>query len=160
MSHSASLAGEGGGQRHGDSAPGESRNHHADVGAEIRGYLLGLGLAAVLTAGSFVLSYSHLVYGPALGVALIVFAVAQIGIHLVFFLHLTTAPDNINNAMALAFGVLMMVLLIGGTLWIMNQMNANMMPMSSSMPMTPSMPTSPASPTMPMPMPPGMKMNP
>ncbi len=44
--------------------------------------------------------------GPAVDVALVVLAIAQIGIHLVFFLHLTTAPDHINNALALAFGLL------------------------------------------------------
>lgn len=131
-----------GAHRHGDSAPGESKQGGTDVAAGVRGYAIGLGLAALLTAGSFWLSYTHLVYGPGITVALIVFAVAQIGIHLVFFLHLTTSPDNTNNAMALAFGVLILLLLIGGTLWIMGHMNANMMPMNGmghAMPMSPAM---------------------
>ena len=115
-------------RRHGDTAPGEQREG-GDVGASVRTYLIGLALAAVLTAGSFALSYTKLVYGPGVGVALVVFALAQVGIHLIFFLHLTTAPDNINNAMALAFGTLIVVLLIGGTLWIMMHMNQNMMNM-------------------------------
>ncbi|MDX7953077.1 cytochrome o ubiquinol oxidase subunit IV [Lichenihabitans sp. Uapishka_5] len=118
-----------GASQHGDSAPGESKKDSADVPTAIRTYLIGLGLAVLLTAGSFGLSYTHLVYGPAIPIALIVFAVAQIGIHLVFFLHLTTSPDNINNALALAFGVLILLVLISGTLWIMGHMNANMMPM-------------------------------
>ena len=121
---------DSGAQRHGDSAPGESKKGGTDVASGVRAYAIGLGLATLLTAGSFWLSYTHLVYGPGIYVALIVFAVAQIGIHLVFFLHLTTSPDNINNAMALAFGVLILGLLIGGTLWIMGHMNANMMPMT------------------------------
>lgn len=125
-----------GAHRHGDSAPGEQKHGSTDIVAGVRGYLIGLGLAVLLTAGSFFLSYTHLVYGPAIPIALIVFAVAQMGIHLVFFLHLTTSPDNINNAMALAFGVLILVLLIGGTLWIMGHMNANMMPMGHGMPMS------------------------
>ena len=57
-------------------------------------------------------------------------AIAQMGIHLVFFLHLTSGPDNINNALALAFGVLIVFLVIAGTLWIMGHLNANMLPMS------------------------------
>ena len=121
---------DSGAHRHGDSAPGESKQGGTDVASGVRGYAIGLGLATLLTAGSFWLSYTHLVYGPGIYVALIVFAVAQIGIHLVFFLHLTTSPDNVNNAMALAFGVLILGLLIGGTLWIMGHMNANMMPMT------------------------------
>ena len=51
--------------------------------------------------------------------------------HLVFFLHLTTAPDNTNNVLALAFGVLIVVLVIGGSFWIMEHLNHNMMPMAS-----------------------------
>ncbi len=49
------------------------------------------------------------------------------GVHVVFFLHVTTGPDNVNNVMALAFGALIVLLVIGGSLWIMHAMNANMM---------------------------------
>jgi cytochrome o ubiquinol oxidase operon protein cyoD len=59
--------------------------------------------------------------------ALVVLAVAQIGAHLLFFLHITTAPDNTNSA--LAFGVLIVALIIGGSLWIMDNLNDRMMPM-------------------------------
>ena len=63
-------------------------------------------------------------------VALVVLAIAQMGIHLVFFLHVTSGPDNTNNVMALAFGVLIVFLVIAGNLWIMGHLNTNMMPMS------------------------------
>jgi cytochrome o ubiquinol oxidase operon protein cyoD len=56
-------------------------------------------------------------------------------VYLVFFLHVTTGPDNTNNVMALAFGVLIVVLLIGGSLWIMTNLNQNMMPMDQIMQM-------------------------
>jgi len=49
------------------------------------------------------------------------------GIHLVFFLHITTGPDNTNNVLALAFGVLIVALVIAGSLWIMTNLNENMM---------------------------------
>ncbi|MCJ2103505.1 cytochrome o ubiquinol oxidase subunit IV [Methylobacterium sp. E-046] len=115
------------GRRNGDTAPGEQRPR-ADVWSSVRTYLIGLVLAAILTAAAFATSYTGLIYGPGVPVALIVFALAQVGVHLVFFLHLTTAPDNINNAMALAFGALIVLLLIGGTVWIMLHMNQAMMP--------------------------------
>jgi cytochrome o ubiquinol oxidase subunit IV len=51
----------------------------------------------------------------------------------VFFLHITTGPDNVNNVMALAFGVLIVLLLIAGSLWIMAHLNHNMMPMDQMM---------------------------
>jgi cytochrome o ubiquinol oxidase operon protein cyoD len=64
---------------------------------------------------------------------LLVLAVAQIGVHLVFFLHITTAPDNTNNVLALAFGVLIVALIIAGSLWIMSHLNHNMLPMHQIM---------------------------
>jgi cytochrome o ubiquinol oxidase operon protein cyoD len=57
------------------------------------------------------------------------------GVHLVFFLHITTAPDNTNNVLALAFGVLIVALVIAGSLWIMDNLNENMMPMHQMMQM-------------------------
>jgi cytochrome o ubiquinol oxidase operon protein cyoD len=57
------------------------------------------------------------------------------GVHLVFFLHITTGPDNVNNVMALAFGVLIVLLLIVGSLWIMMHMNQDMLPMDQIMQM-------------------------
>jgi cytochrome o ubiquinol oxidase operon protein cyoD len=66
-------------------------------------------------------------------VALVVLAIAQMGVHLVFFLHITTGPENTNNVMALAFGVLIVLLVIGGSLWIMAHLNQNMMPMDQMM---------------------------
>ena len=62
-------------------------------------------------------------------------AIAQMGVHLVFFLHITTGPDNINNVLALAFGVLIVMLLVFGSLWIMAHLNHNMMPMEQLMQM-------------------------
>ena len=62
-------------------------------------------------------------------------AIAQMGVHLVFFLHITTGPDNTNNVLALAFGVLIVLLLIVGSLWIMYHLNHNMMPMDRIMQM-------------------------
>ena len=58
--------------------------------------------------------------------ALAALAMAQMGVHLAFFLHITTGPDNANNALALAFGVLIVGIVIAGSLWIMYHLNANM----------------------------------
>jgi cytochrome o ubiquinol oxidase operon protein cyoD len=56
-------------------------------------------------------------------------AIAQMGIHLVFFLHITTAPDYTNNVLALAFGILIVCLVVFGSLWIMVHLNHMMVPM-------------------------------
>jgi cytochrome o ubiquinol oxidase operon protein cyoD len=70
-------------------------------------------------------------------VALIVLAIAQMGVHLVFFLHITTGPDNTNNVLALAFGVLVVALTVVGSIWIMHHLTQNMMPMDQLMQMQP-----------------------
>jgi cytochrome o ubiquinol oxidase operon protein cyoD len=64
----------------------------------------------------------------AISLGLAVLAIAQMGIHLVFFLHITTGPDNTNNVLALAFGVLIVTVVVAGSLWIMSQLNDSMMP--------------------------------
>src|SRR5438067_245941 len=83
----------------------------------------------------FYVTGTRLIWSPAIPAALVVLAIAQIGVHLVFFLHITTAPDNTNNVLALAFGVLIVALVIGGSLWIMDHLNENMMPMHQMMQM-------------------------
>jgi len=83
------------------------RQGRNQIAAGIRNYLIGLGLAAALTIGSFwVASGTSLIYTPGVAMALAALAVAQMGVHLAFFLHITTGPDNTNNALALAFGAL------------------------------------------------------
>jgi cytochrome o ubiquinol oxidase operon protein cyoD len=116
----------------GDIAPGDA---HAEggVGARILGYLAGLALATLLTATSFFIAGTDLVWPPSIPVALVVLAIGQMGVHLVFFLHITSGPDNTNNVLALAFGVLIVMLVMGGSLWIMANLDHNMMPMDQMM---------------------------
>jgi len=106
----------------------------AESTANVLSYTAGLGLAIVLTIASFVVSQTNLLWAPGIPVGLIVLAFAQIGVHLVFFLHLGSGPDHTNNILALAFGVLIVFLVITGSIWIIANLNANMMPMSGNMP--------------------------
>ena len=102
--------------------------------ANVLSYTAGLGLAILLTIASFVVSQTNLLWAPGIPVGLIVLAFAQIGVHLVFFLHLGSGPDNTNNILALAFGLLIVFLVIAGSCWIMTNLSANMLPMSANMP--------------------------
>jgi cytochrome o ubiquinol oxidase operon protein cyoD len=118
-----------------DVAPGDEHADGGGVAQRVAGYLTGLGLAILLTATSFFVAGTDLVWQPSIPVALVVLAIAQMGVHLVFFLHITTGPDNTNNVLALAFGVLIAILVMGGSLWIMANLNHNMMPMNQIMQM-------------------------
>ncbi len=106
-------------------APGEP---HDSMLSETLSYVVGLGLALLLTGVSFWVASTTSLWGPGVATGLVVLAIAQMGVHLVFFLHITSGPDNTNNVLALAFGVLIVFLVMIGTIWIMGHMNANMGP--------------------------------
>ena len=114
-----------------DSAPGEDTEHPASPTAGIRGYIIGAVLALLLTGASFYVAGSGLIWAPGIPVALVALAIAQMGVHLVFFLHVTSGPDNTNNVLALAFGVLIVALVLVGSLWIMAHLNHNLMSMDA-----------------------------
>ena len=97
--------------------------------ANVLSYTVGFGFAVLLTIASFVVSQTNLLWAPGIPVGLIVLAFAQIGVHLVFFLHIGSGPDHTNNILALAFGLMVAFLVIAGSCWIMANLNANMMPM-------------------------------
>ena len=114
-----------------DRAPGDASalpdvEEGSSAGALI--YSMGLALAVILTAMSFWVANTSLLWVGGVSLGLTVLAIAQMGIHLVFFLHVTTGPDNTNNVMALAFGVLIVALVVIGSLLIMADLNDSMMP--------------------------------
>jgi cytochrome o ubiquinol oxidase subunit IV len=114
-----------------DRAPGEisitaeaQKRTLSDFGV----YTIGLALAVILTATSFWVANTSLLWPPGIPLGLVVLAIAQMGVHLVFFLHITTGPDNTNNVLALAFGLLIVTLVVAGSLVIMSNLNDNMTP--------------------------------
>jgi cytochrome o ubiquinol oxidase operon protein cyoD len=111
-----------------DHAPGDTPVAEEGESSGLLVYTIGLLLAIVLTATSFWAANTALLWGPGISLGLAVLAIAQMGIHLVFFLHITSGPDNTNNALALAFGVLIVFLVVAGSLWIMADLSSAMMP--------------------------------
>jgi cytochrome o ubiquinol oxidase operon protein cyoD len=114
-----------------DRAPGDrsaAANKQAPRPSGVLIYTLGLALAGILTATSFWVANTSLLWAAGIPLGLCVLAIAQMGVHLVFFLHVTTGPDNTNNVMALAFGVLIVFLVLVGSLVIMADLNSSMMP--------------------------------
>ena len=111
-----------------DRAPGDSGVAAAARPGAAFGYTIGFVLAVMLTATSFWAANTSVLWAPGVRLGLAVLAIAQMGIHLVFFLHITTGPDNTNNVLALAFGMLIVILVVAGSLWIMANLNENLMP--------------------------------
>jgi len=106
---------------------------HDSQGA--RSYLIGLMYAVALTLASFWAATTPLVYAPAVPVLLATLAIAQMGVHVSFFLHISSAPDQANNFLALAFGVFVTALIVFGSMMIMTNLNHNMMSMDELMKM-------------------------
>ena len=92
-------------------------------------YTVGFGFAVLLTIASFFVAQTNLLWDPGIAIGLVVLAFAQILVHLVFFLHLGTGPEHTNNIVALAFGLWIVFLVIAGSVFIIGNLNANMMPM-------------------------------
>jgi len=109
-----------------DHAPGDIPAAEERGSSGLLVYTVGLLLAIALTATSFWTANTQLLWGPGAPLGLAVLAIAQMGVHLVFFLHITSGPDNTNNALALAFGVLVVTLIVTGSLVIVDDLK--MMP--------------------------------
>jgi len=119
-----------------DRAPGDIPREEMQSWAPSRAliYTIGLLVALILTAASFWVANTSVLWPSGVGLGLAVLAIAQMGIHLVFFLHITTGPDSTNNVLALAFGLLIVFVVLAGTMWIVTDLNGSML-MPSSAPM-------------------------
>jgi cytochrome o ubiquinol oxidase operon protein cyoD len=109
-------------------APGVRPALEENTSAGLAIYTIGLILAVDLTVTSFWVANTALLWTPGIPLGLAVLAIAQMGVHLVFFLHITTSQDNTNTVLALAFGILIVILVVAGSLWIMASLNENMIP--------------------------------
>ena len=98
-------------------------------------YSIGLALAIVLTLEAFSLASAHVsgapsaLPSPLLVASILVLAMVQLAVQLVFFLHLGQGKDSRWNATMFSFtffGILMVVL---ASVWIMSHLNYNMTPM-------------------------------
>jgi cytochrome o ubiquinol oxidase operon protein cyoD len=111
----------------------ESRDKAASPESDAHGsltkYLTGFGFAVMLTLASFWAAQTHFVWAPGIPILLAVLAIAQMGVHLVYFLNVSSAPDQTNNFLALAFGIFVVALVVFGSMIIMANLNANMAPM-------------------------------
>ncbi|TPK59201.1 cytochrome o ubiquinol oxidase subunit IV [Mesorhizobium sp. B2-4-19] len=115
------------------SARDHAESHgHANGGAahgSFKGYLIGFVLSVILTAIPFWLVMSGAIDNKqATAIVVMAFAVVQIVVHMVFFLHMNTASEGGWSMLALIFTLILVVIVLTGSLWVMYHLNANMMP--------------------------------
>ncbi|MGA7781379.1 MAG: cytochrome o ubiquinol oxidase subunit IV [Paraburkholderia sp.] len=101
--------------------------HEEEAHGSVSGYVAGFVLAVLLTAASFGLVMFGVVPPQSAMLVLAVLALAQIVVHLVFFLHLNTSSGQRWNVMAFCYTAIAAVILIGGTVWVMHNVSMNMM---------------------------------
>ena len=114
-------------------------DHHADHGhtggqahGSVRSYVTGFVLSVILTAIPFWLVMSNVLGNPVWTTVLILaFAVVQIVVHMVYFLHMNTKSEGGWTILALIFTVTLVVITLTGSIWVMHHLNTNMMPMSA-----------------------------
>ncbi|WP_036169193.1 cytochrome o ubiquinol/quinol oxidase subunit IV [Massilia sp. 9096] len=105
-----------------DEQPGAS----SDLRTNLLKYTGGLVFSIILTGVSFWVSSTGAVWPGGVPVLLAALAIAQMGVHLLLFLHVTSGPEGTNNIMALAFGVFVVALVIFGSMIIMHSLDARM----------------------------------
>jgi cytochrome o ubiquinol oxidase subunit IV len=120
MSHPSHAAQDAHDDHHGEEHPHVS----------LRDYVIGFVLSVILTAIPFWLVMNNVI-ASASATAFVVlgFAAVQMVVHMIFFLHMNAKSEGGWNMLALIFTVVLVVILLAGSLWVMHNMNANMMPM-------------------------------
>jgi cytochrome o ubiquinol oxidase operon protein cyoD len=92
-----------------------------------RSYITGFVLALVLTAIPFGLVVADLLPRFATLVVIAILALVQVVVHLRYFLHIDLKSTPRDNLLALGFAAVLIFIMVGGTLWIMLDLNARMM---------------------------------
>lgn len=109
-------------------------HHHPEGEAHgtFKGYMTGFILSVILTAIPFWLVMGDVLPSKQATVFIIMgFAVVQILVHMIYFLHMNTSSEGGWNMLALIFTLVLVVITLAGSLWVMFNMNDNMMPVSA-----------------------------
>ena len=116
-----------------DHGPAHGAEHGATSSfhGSFKDYLVGLAFAIPLTAIPFWIVIDDVFRDRHVGaVVILIFAVVQIMIHMVYFLHMSPKSEGGWSIMALIFTSVLVVIALTGSLWIMVHLDTNMMPMS------------------------------
>lgn len=110
---------------HDDAHGGDDIGYHATT----QGYVIGFALSVVLTAIPFWLVMAKVLPSSLTAPIILAFAGVQMIVHMIFFLHMNAKVEGGWSLLALLFTGALVVILLSGSIWVMYNMNANMMPM-------------------------------
>ncbi|MFV0256019.1 cytochrome o ubiquinol oxidase subunit IV [Candidatus Liberibacter solanacearum] len=97
--------------------------------------LIGFILSLILTSIPFgmVMQGSSFLDQKMTYLVIVLCAIAQIIVHLVYFLHMNVKVEDGWNVMAMVFTIIIIAICFVGSMWVMYHLNYNMMPMDESM---------------------------
>lgn len=104
-------------------------DHDDGPHSTLSGYVTGFILSVILTAIPFWLVMADIITDRTMGVLVLGgFAMAQIVVHMIFFLHMNGKVQGGWTMVSAIFTIVFLAIVIAGTLWVMFHMNKNMMP--------------------------------
>ncbi|MEI4471687.1 cytochrome o ubiquinol oxidase subunit IV [Frigidibacter sp. MR17.24] len=110
----------------------QEHGHHHDDGHDHgthKSYVTGFVLSVVLTAIPFIIVMAGGFTSPVwTALTIMAFAIVQIVVHMVYFLHMNTRSDEGWTMLATIFTIIVVVITLSGSLWVMYHLNTNMMP--------------------------------
>lgn len=108
---------------------------HDDLHVTMGDYVKGFILAVILTVIPFYLVMSGAIEDRATGLVVLgAFAIVQVVVHMVYFLHMNGKIQGGWTMLSTVFTAVFLAIAVAGTLWVMYQMNAHMMPTHESAP--------------------------
>ncbi len=106
----------------------DNHTHSEGHSGGLKSYMIGFVMAVILTVIPFAMVMSGAFSKSATVIVISVLAAVQMLVHIVYFLHLDRSPGQRSNVQAGLFAVLMIGIVIVGSLWVMHNLNVNMMP--------------------------------
>ncbi|MHC3127952.1 hypothetical protein OB03_11995 [Brevundimonas sp. GN22] len=104
--------------------------HHDEVGyhGSYRDYLIGFIASVILTAIPFALVMTGVLPVQTTAILIVAFAMVQMVVHMIYFLHLHPKSEGGWNMLAFIFTIVVVVIAVAGSVWVMWHLNTNMMP--------------------------------
>lgn len=90
-------------------------------------YIIGFVFSIVLTFLAYILVVNHVLNGGLLVAVIVALAIIQLFVQLFFFLHLGKESKPRWNLLMFSFALSVVVIIVFGSLWIMNNLDYNMM---------------------------------